>query len=97
MTDHLSSRPRRPAWMPRRPRQRVGETHTDRVDDLSLAEVLDAVEREPSPLMVRQRLGIGRLTTTKRLLGDLGLLGRGGQWHEELNGRLAAYRRRFDV
>jgi len=91
------ARPRRPAWMPRRPRRRVDEAHTDRVHGLSLAEVLDAVEREPSPLMVRQRLGIHRVRTTKRLLGDLGLLGPDGRWHENLDERLAAYRGRYNV
>jgi hypothetical protein len=83
--------------MPRRPRQRARETHTDRVHGLSLADVLDAVEREPSLLMVRQRLGINRVRTTKRLLGDLGLLGPDGRLHDNLDERLAAYRRRYDV
>ena len=91
------ARPRRPAWMPRYPHLRVRETHSERVRGVSLADVLDAVERESSPVMVRQRLGIHRLTTMTRLLDDLGLLGPDGRWHEELNERLAAYRRRFDV
>jgi len=95
MRERVRDRPRRPDWMPPQPRQRVRETHVDRVDGLTLPAVLNAVEREPTLLQVRQRLVVPSLRVAESLLQDLGLRA-GSGWHPDLDERIAAYRRRYD-